>query len=70
MEKGAGEGMLGRRDGKLESQNGDGKEFKVRRGWRATSNQPLHSLGWICELPTFHPRDSLSSGVAVQKLCS
>jgi len=47
-----------RRDwgGKLECQNGDGKEYEERQGWRATSTQALHSSGWISELPRLPPQ--------------
>lgn len=52
MEKGAGEGMLRRRDGKLESQNGDGKEFNKGWGWRATSDHPIAWDGFVSFPPS------------------
>lgn len=54
----------------MESQNRKRKELKKSQGWAATSNKPLHSSGWICELLSFHLRDLLGSSVAAQKLHS
>lgn len=34
MDKGVGKRMLGKRNGKLESQNRDGKELKQIQGWQ------------------------------------